>query len=314
MLSLDFCCGICGHTRGETYVVREMMLGTRDEFHYVQCAECACLQLVDPPVDWTRYYPESYHAFQTPPRRTGLRSSFRQMRNEGTFAGARGAARILARVAPYPVHDAHLWFETMGATKRTRILDVGCGSGTLLRDLRDAGFEFLLGVDPLIPPAVVAESRGLIRRVSLDELHGEFDVIMMHHSLEHIPDQVGTMRAAAALLPAGGWCLVRVPTSDSWAWETYRKHWVQLDVPRHFFLHSIESLTRLGVCAGLRLAHVADDSGELQFIGSDLYANDRPLTEMARPRLGARRRWRRMARALNAKRRGDQVACYFRKD
>jgi SAM-dependent methyltransferase len=236
------------------------------------------------------------------------------MRNAGTFAGTRGAGRILARVAPYPVHDAHLWFDTMGATKRTRILDVGCGSGTLLRDLRDAGFEFLLGVDPLIPPAVAAESRGLIRGVLLDELHGEFDVIMMHHSLEHIPDQVGTMRAAAALLPAGGWCLVRVPTSDSWAWETYREHWVQLDAPRHFFLHSIESLTRLGICAGLRLAHVADDSGELQFIGSGLYANDRPLTEMARPRLGARRRWRRMARALNAKRRGDQVACYFRKD
>jgi len=42
----------------------------------------------------------------------------------------------------------------------------------------------------------------------------------------------------AAKVP-GGWCVIRIPTVSSFAWEHYREQWVQLDAPRHFFLHKV---------------------------------------------------------------------------
>ena len=55
------------------------------------------------------------------------------------------------------------------------------------------------------------------------------------------PDQ-RTFSAAHDLLNKDGVLLVRVPLSSSWAWEHYRENWVQLDAPRHLYLHSVKSM------------------------------------------------------------------------
>jgi hypothetical protein len=76
----------------------------------------------------------------------------------------------------------------------------------------------------------------------------------------------------------------------------------------------VESLRRLGAAAGLVLEHVEYDSTEFQFIGSELYRQDRTLAELPTAFPAARRRrFRRMAAALNRQGRGDQAAFYFRK-
>jgi len=43
-------CRICGNSVGnKTHAAREMMFGMRDVFHYLECASCGCVQLVDTP-------------------------------------------------------------------------------------------------------------------------------------------------------------------------------------------------------------------------------------------------------------------------
>jgi SAM-dependent methyltransferase len=50
--------------------------------------------------------------------------------------------------------------------------------------------------------------------------------------------------AAASLLACKGIIVVRIPAVSSYAWERYGVAWMQLDAPRHFFLHSPKSMTR----------------------------------------------------------------------
>ena len=49
-------CQVCQSQIGSLHVVREMMLGTRDEFHYWEGSECGCLFLTEIPEDLGRYY------------------------------------------------------------------------------------------------------------------------------------------------------------------------------------------------------------------------------------------------------------------
>ena len=50
------------------------MLGTRDEFDYLECSHCGALSLMTPPEDFTRYYPADYYSF-APPEKSAARAS-----------------------------------------------------------------------------------------------------------------------------------------------------------------------------------------------------------------------------------------------
>jgi hypothetical protein len=60
-------CRICANTKGnKRHLAREMMFGLRDEFEYVECANCGCLQIKEIPHNLSDYYPEAYYSFQQP--------------------------------------------------------------------------------------------------------------------------------------------------------------------------------------------------------------------------------------------------------
>ncbi|HVX40145.1 MAG TPA: class I SAM-dependent methyltransferase [Gemmatimonadaceae bacterium] len=291
-----------------------MMFGTGDLFHYFACAGCGCVQLADPPTDLARYYPGGYHAFEPPPRRRGMRRALRVLRNRGTFAPRGLIDRALAKMFQYPVPGAADWMRRARIGSHARVLDVGCGTGALLADMATAGFDRLAGVDPFLPSEVATDASVQLVRGLVNHVDGLFDLVMLHHSFEHVPDPRATLRAVASKLAPGGCCLIRIPIASSWAWEHYREHWVQLDAPRHFFVHTVDSLRRIAGEAGLAIEATIHDSSAFQILGSELYRANRPLTEL--PTAFTKAEWKaasRRAHRLNAEGRGDQAAFYLRK-
>jgi SAM-dependent methyltransferase len=314
-------CRICGGSSGSTHAVREMMFGSGEVFHYFACGQCGCVQLIDAPADLSRFYPADYYSYAAPAERSGVRGLFRRYRNRGTFASHRefdGATRhtprALERALPYPIPGASDWMARLGAHRESRILDVGSGSGALLLDLASAGYTRLVGADPFIANAIAHPSGVRILKRALSELDEMFDVIMLHHAFEHMPDPSAALNAIASHLAPDGTCLMRIPTTSSWAWEHYREHWVQLDAPRHFFIHSRRSIALLAERSGLEIVDVVDDSTEFQFTGSELYQRGRSLSELATAYSRAElREYRRRADQLNREHRGDQAAFYLRR-
>jgi hypothetical protein len=149
-----------------------------------------------------------------------------------------------------------------------------------------------------------------------------FDLIMLNHSFEHMPDPGAVLQTAAAMLTDTGTVLIRVPTVDSYAWDHYREHWVQLDAPRHLYLHSRASIDVLAAQSGLAVSDVIYDSDAFQFWGSEQYARNIPLeSEISYKRSKDRSifsqeqiaEFRKRARELNANNRGDMAAYYLRK-
>ncbi len=214
-------CPVCGvYMYVERYWLSDRLYQTTDdEFSVIECRGCGLLRLDPQPEapQLKRYYPDRYWAYGKV--RRGLAGIYRRMVLRDHIRFVRKAIKSL-RVA------------------RVRVLDLGCGSGDLLAALR-ADKQAGIGMDISRPalraaaevgvPGVVADYR------CLPFAGASFDVVMMFHMLEHIPDPDAALRAAAYLLRPEGKLLVQVPNTDSLQFAILGKRWSGLDVPRHLY-------------------------------------------------------------------------------
>lgn len=280
-------CGVCGSAfKAEILMAEERMLGYQEKFEYARCGNCDCLQLTNPPASMTKYYPSNYYAFNSVPdlqendpfpfRRRFLYFSITAARlgwpsTIGSFLRRLGSGPFIPNSMSMLARPLHA---------RSPILDVGCGNGRELFSYRLCGFTNLLGIDPYLQNELDRGSEFQLQKKELSQVEGKFDLIMFHHVYEHLQDPLGTLELAKSLLNPGGQILIRIPLSDSETARKYGAKWVQLDAPRHFFLHTRKSMNVLAEKCGMKVVNVVYDSEGFQFLGSELYQrSDMSLSE-----------------------------------
>lgn len=329
-LSMLLKCRICGNeANNRPHTAAEMMFGTREEFDYLECGECGTVQIVEIP-ELRPYYPENYYSFEAGSK-NGMRAAIgRSIAKAYVRRGKVGPLGQVAALFPIVVRrlrflDLELGYLDMGLGLASvlrlgigpdcRILDVGCGDGKLLNVLAELGYTSLLGADAFIEADRILPGGVMILNRNLDQVDGEFDVIMFHHSFEHLTDPAGTLLNVREKLAFDGRCLVRIPVT-SYAWEKYGVDWVGLDPPRHLHLFTERSFRALAERAGFEVDSVFYDSTSFQFCGSEQYKLGIPLTanRPAGTIFSKRqiRRWAGDARRLNSEGRGDQAAFVLR--
>jgi SAM-dependent methyltransferase len=130
-----------------------------------------------------------------------------------------------------------------------KILDIGCGKGLLLNSFQKDGWE-AVGIELSQTSARYArETLGLeVYSKNFEECKfndNAFDVITFFHSLEHLKDPASALRKARNLLTSNGFLVVQVPRFNSFYAKIFRDKWFHLDVPRHLFHFSDNTLSVL---------------------------------------------------------------------
>lgn len=113
-----------------------------------------------------------------------------------------------------------------------RILDVGCGPGTITLDLaRLVAPGAVVGIEP--PAEVVASTAldaaaqgvdnvtfavGDVYALDVDALGGPFDVVHAHQVLQHLPDPVGALRAMRLVCATDGIVAARDGDYHGFTW------------------------------------------------------------------------------------------------
>ncbi len=252
LMTIDFeqvSCDFCGSGAFEHVLDGvDWEYGLTDKLSVVRCAKCGLVQLNPRPTQdsTAAIYPSDYGFYQgkCAPRIFSL-SRFRSWAEDILKPPANGPR--------YPFLDGF----APGS-----ILDVGCATGSSvypygesgsLVDLRRKGWN-VHGCD--IDPAAVAIGREMGIDVKVGAITdqtfpaGTFDLVRFNHALEHSRSPINDLTAARSLLKTGGTLIVSVPNISSAAFALFGRYWSGLDLPRHFYHFSPETLNNYRVKLG----------------------------------------------------------------
>lgn len=229
-------CDLCGQDDTvHLFTASDYVTGER--FPVVRCNQCGLVYTNPRPTQEAvpRYYPTEYHSGRSDPLRRRVEGLIRQVRYWRN--------REVLRWLP--------------ADRSGRVLDIGCGRGWQLHDLQARGVE-VVGTELSEDAARFArQDLGLDVRTGLLETCGfapeSFDLVMAWHSLEHLSSPRRTLTEAHRLLRKDGYLLVVVPNFSSLQACIAGRHWFHLDVPRHLYHFSEDTLVRLLADAGFQV-------------------------------------------------------------
>src|ERR1035437_3289693 len=253
MIKEEFECRICGDISKKRYLVREMMFGLADQFVYWECEKCGCLQIEEYPSDLSLYYPENYYSFTKIDYNNYKFDGIKQMikikiilYNQLVF---RNLLSHFGKKIGIPCKDQYKSLAMVHAKPWHKILDIGCGNARFLCELYKMGFTKLTGADKFIQDNFTLFDKIKVWKKEIHDIDEKFDIITMNHVFEHMPSQHSTMNDVYNILKKNGKVILRIPVKNE-AWVRYKENWVQIDAPRHFYLHTIESIKLLAEQTG----------------------------------------------------------------
>ena len=308
-------CDLC-HSNQSDVVVRQrdlLLEVSKEEFTIVRCRNCGLLYLNPRPSKdlLGTFYPTVYY----PPVQAKSRPKFQQQAKQ---ISAQIKRWVLEDYYGYPSTVVNKWLrlfrkillwpdKTLREVKGRRplpwrgegkVLDVGCGAGGNLKTLQDQGWD-PYGIE--ISEVAAAHARELVtKNIHAGTLESapfsakSFDLVLMSHSLEHLPSPVDALQRIHRLLKDDGLLVVSVPNLNSLEFKLFGPWWFQLDPPRHFYHFEKKSLTRALAQAGFRVHQARTAVSSVFWMASldrfwrDRFQNNPPLRGlidrlMARP-------------------------------
>jgi 2-polyprenyl-3-methyl-5-hydroxy-6-metoxy-1,4-benzoquinol methylase len=223
---------------------------TDTTFRFVRC-HCGLVYLNPRPATAAldTIYPPAYYAYQIVERRSKATSG------SGTLLGRYMDAQAVQRLRPYA--------RLVKGPRPHRILDIGCGDGTVLNQWRRAwdGAVETHGVEMNEHAARIASALGHVvipKRIEDAALPGgSFDVVFSFHVIEHVEDPTSFMRAIAGTLKDDGYLLIDTPNVDTVDFRLFGKHhWGAYHFPRHWNLYDPTTFRALAEKTGFEVVRI----------------------------------------------------------
>lgn len=212
-------------------------------------------------------------------------SSAKSMGNKGGFEWLHCRACDTLYVAMLPTEESRMKYETGGyyndenltvpefITRRleeivesfapyrltNRLLDIGCGAGSLLMAARNAGWE-AEGVEVSHPTVEHLRNNGLkvfsgdLKKAAFPTAH--FDVVTAAELIEHVSDPSSLVAEIARILRPGGIFWATSPHSKGASARVLKLKWSTVAPPEHLHLFSTGGLRKLLMSHGFRKVKV----------------------------------------------------------
>jgi SAM-dependent methyltransferase len=175
-----------------------------------------------------------------------IKKSYRHRQRKGLPPKVRrlrgGLDLLLEALAAYGPIDA--------PPRGARALDFGCGDGKFLDRLQDRGWD-TYGIEPSTNVAFLRH-----HRLKVPPADASFDLVVLHHVLEHVTAPLDLLQQLAGTLRDGGMLCVSVPRLDTL--PEHRELQYCLDGNRHPVCFSERCLAGLLARAGCAVTAVLD--------------------------------------------------------
>jgi len=257
-------CGSAGVLRHERLVDR--WFGIAGEWAMRSCRSSECgvwyLDPVPHPDDiallYHRYYTHGESGSRGDVLGTGMPRRVRLAYLDGGYGyrtGPASRAWLGWALALVPGRREHLDMTLLGlrAEWRGPLLDVGCGTGEMLRLMQLLGWD-AEGLDPDPRAVALANESGLRARVGTLESAAvpvrHYAAVTSSHVIEHVPDPGRFLMDCLRATRPGGRLALVTPNIASLGHRLFGARWRGLEPPRHLQLFDVCSLGRLARAAG----------------------------------------------------------------
>ena len=236
----------------------DRMHGLPGIFKYVRCDKCEHVYLNPRPESHIlgSFYPIDYGP-HTPLPATSVR-------------------RTIAPFSLSPVKRTERFLEKH-IEKNSSVLDIGCGRGDFLANLRYKTGCQCKGID--FSANAVRIARDIYdlevfcgQLVDAPYLDKSFDVITMWWYLEHDPRPIDTLLKCKKFLKPNGLLVFGVPNYRSFNAKLFSTRWYHLDAPRHLSIFSPKSIRVLMKKTGFMINNIDWDRSTWGLLGSFQYA------------------------------------------
>lgn len=140
--------------------------------------------------------------------------------------------------------------------KNGPVLDVGCGDGALMEQMREAGID-VEGIEPGEQSCSQARAKGLnvscttISRAAIKPSYYRY--VVLSHVLEHLSDPISLLRKLRDGLAPDGHLIVLVPNVKSPMSRLFGPYWHGWDPPYHLYHFDCDTLCQVIEAAGLKV-------------------------------------------------------------
>lgn len=251
-------CGVCGSADAKPlFSGIDRLHGFKGTFQYVQCKNCG-LVYMNPQIsfeDVKAFYPCDYA-----PYKSGLGDTRKSKKIS--------KSGLKKNRLPKPLLQK--------LNKNSSVLDVGCGNGKFLGEIKQVFGCSVYGVDMSEEAVKTAKEDygidvflGVITAAPFPP--GSFDVITARQYLEHVYNPQEVLQVFFRLLKPGGLCLIYTPNFNSFNAKLFKNRWYALDCPRHLYLYAPKTIETLLRKAGFSLTGISHDKSSKNLINSLQY-------------------------------------------
>lgn len=234
-------CPVCGQARLAFVLKAKDHTVSQEYFEIWECADCSLRFTQHIPIesDIARYYQAEEYVSHTNTRKGFINSLYHLVRS-------------------YTLRQKRRTIEKICARKSGKLLDIGCGTGEFLAEMKRAGWE-VEGLEPDPGARSQAVAKGLMVHDS-SQLFGltpnTYDAITLWHVLEHVHKLEDYVAQLCRLLKPEGKLFIAVPNYLSSDADHYQAEWAAYDVPRHLYHFTPDAIDIVLVRNGLTGTHL----------------------------------------------------------
>jgi len=256
--------------------VKDIHYNIKGKFNIYRCSSCGFQMLDQNNGAISEIYEEDdYYAYEDLSNE-GIfwrLSKYWMMKNNGyDITGFKLSLKEkLAYIFFLPHFRNHLWWMPPYSEKQKSFIDIGCGSGKVVKLLKGLGYD-AYGTDVSSYGGEVGQEEDLkiivgdFLEADIPQKH--FDYLYTRHALEHINEPNKTFEKLTGLLSDDGVGFISVPNVDSITSKIFGRYWYFLGAPLHVVNYTPKSISKILEKNGMQVLKIKASADYIAILGS----------------------------------------------